>query len=134
MTSDKAGEGQQGVSRPTTRRRTRPGRMILGWLVAYTIALAALALTGYEQALPTLWLPVGGLAGYGLGYCASRSPGQVGKTIANLFFFAALGMLMLMAVFIVASRPAESSDPWWLGILGLVSGVLAATYVRLKQS
>jgi hypothetical protein len=43
-------------------------------------------------------------------------------------------MLMIMAVFIVASRPAEASDPWWLAIIGFVSGVLAASYVRLKHS
>jgi hypothetical protein len=54
--------------------------------------------------------------------------------MANLLFFAALGVLMIMAVFIVASRPAEASDPWWLATLGFVSGVLAATYVRLKHS
>jgi len=61
-------------------------------------------------------------------------PDTLGATIANLFFFAALGMLMIMAVFIVASRPAEASDPWWLAIIGFVSGVLAASYVRLKHS
>ncbi len=133
MSSDKAREGQQAESRPS-RRRTRPGRIILGWLVAYAIALAVLCLTGYEQALPALCLPVGGLAGYAVGYFASRSPGRRGETIANLFFFSALGMLMIMAVFIVVSRPAEATDPWWLGILGFVSGVLAASYVRLKYS
>jgi hypothetical protein len=110
MSSDKAREGQQAVSRPS-RRRTRPGRIILGWLVAYAIALAVLCLTGYEQALPALCLPVGGLAGYAVGYFASRSSGRRGETIANLFFFSALGMLMIMAVFIVVSRPAEASDP-----------------------
>ena len=132
MTPNKAG-GDGGVSRPT-RRRIRPGRVILGWLVAYAIALGALALAGYDEAGPALWLPVGGLAGYGLGHLASRYPGRLGKTIANLFFFTALGVLMIIAVFIVASRPAEASDPWWLAILGLVLGVLAASYVRLKHS
>lgn len=132
MTQDKAGE-EPGVSR-STRRRTGPGRMILGWLVAYAVALATLALSGYDEAVPALWLPGGALVGYGLGYLASRAPGQLGATIANLLFFAALGVLMTMAVFIVVSRPAEASDPWYLAILGFVSGVLAAAYVRLKQS
>ncbi len=132
MTSDEAGQGA-GVSR-TTRRKIGPGRVILGWLVAYAVVLAALALAGYDEAVPALWLPGGGLAGYGLGYLASRYPGRLGATIANLFFFAALGMLMIMAVFIVASRPAEASDPWWLAIIGFVSGMLAASYVRLKHS
>jgi hypothetical protein len=85
------------VSRPN-RRRTRPGRVILGWLVAYAIALATLALTGYDEAVPALWLPGGGLAGYGLGHLASRYPGRLGETIANLFFFTALRMLMITAV------------------------------------
>jgi hypothetical protein len=53
--------------------------------------------------------------------------------MANLFFFGALGALMVMAVFIVASRPAETSSPWVFGILGFVSGVLAASYIRLKH-
>jgi multisubunit Na+/H+ antiporter MnhF subunit len=53
--------------------------------------------------------------------------------MANLFFFAALTALMIMAVFIVASRPAETSDALVLAILGFVSGVIAATYVRLKH-
>ena len=132
MTSDEARQGA-GVSR-TTRRKTGPGRVILGWLVAYALVLAALALAGYDEAVPALWLPVGGLAGYGLGYLASRYPGRLGDTVAHLFFFAALGVLMIMAVFIVASRPAEASDPWWLSIIGFVSGVLAASYVRLKHS
>jgi hypothetical protein len=132
MSSDEARQGA-GVSR-TTRRKTGPGRVILGWLVAYALVLAALALAGYEEAVPALWLPGGGLAGYGLGYLASRYPERLGETVANLFFFTALGVLMIMAVFIVASRPAEASDPWWLAIIGFVSGVLAATYVRLKRS
>ena len=134
MTSrDKAGEVHQPVSRPAVRRRTRPGRVILGWVVAYAIALGALALAGYEEALRALWLPGGGLAGYVLGFFACRSPGRRGETMANLFFFGALGALMVMAVFIVASRPAETSSPWVLGILGFVSGVLAASYIRLKH-
>jgi hypothetical protein len=53
--------------------------------------------------------------------------------MAHLFFFAALAALMIMAVFIVVSRPAETSDPWILAILGAVLGVIAATYVRLKH-
>jgi multisubunit Na+/H+ antiporter MnhF subunit len=53
--------------------------------------------------------------------------------MANLFFFAALTALMIMAVFIVVSRPAETSDALVLAILGFVSGVIAATYVRLKH-
>jgi hypothetical protein len=36
-------------------------------------------------------------------------------------------------VFIVVSRPAETSDAWILAILGAVSGIIAATYVRLKH-
>jgi hypothetical protein len=52
MTSDKAGEGP-GVSRPR-RRRTKLGRVILGWLVAYAVALAALALASYDEALAAL--------------------------------------------------------------------------------
>ena len=88
---------------------------------------------GYEDAVPAVWAPVGALAGYGLGHLASRSPDRLGKTMANLFFFAALAALMIMAVFIVVSRPAETSDPWILAILGAVLGVIAATYVRLKH-
>ena len=88
---------------------------------------------GYEDAVPAVWLPVGALAGYGLGHLTSRSPGQLGKTIATLFFFATLAALMILAVFIVVSRPAETSDAWILAILGAVSGVIAATYVRLKH-
>jgi uncharacterized membrane protein YqaE (UPF0057 family) len=53
--------------------------------------------------------------------------------MANLFFFAALTALMIMAVFIVVSRPAETSDALVLAILGFVLGVIAATYVRLKH-
>jgi hypothetical protein len=134
MTSrDKAGEVHQAVSRPAIRPRTRPGRVILGWIVAYALALAALALAGYEEALRALWLPGSGLAGYGLGYFACRFPGRRGETIANVIFFGALGVLTIVALFIVVSRPAETSSPWWLGILGFVSGVLAASYIRLKH-
>ena len=116
----------------------RPGRIILVWIVAYALALAALALaalalTGYEDALPALWLPVGGLAGYGLGHLASRPPGRRGVTLATLFFFAALGAMVILAVLIVVSRPAETSESWFLAIIGFVSGVIAATYVRLKH-
>jgi len=131
MTPDQAGEGR-GASR-RRRRRIRPGRTILVWIGAYAVGLAALALMGYEDAVPAVWAPVGALAGYGLGHLASRSPGRLSKTMANLFFFAALAALMIMAVFIVASRPAETSDAWVLAILGFVSGVIAATYVRLKH-
>ena len=131
MTPGQAGEGR-GASR-RRRRRIRPGRTILVWIGAYAVGLAALALMGYEDAVPAVWAPVGALAGYGLGHLASRSPGRLSKTMANLFFFAALAALMIMAVFIVASRPAETSDAWVLAILGFVSGVIAATYVRLKH-
>jgi hypothetical protein len=131
MTSDQGAEGGS-----TSRRRRwgiGPGRTILIWIGAYTVALTALALMGYEDAVPAVWLPVGALAGYALGHLASRSSGQLGKTIANLFFFAALAAVMILAVFIVVSRPAETSDAWILGILGAVSGIIAATYVRLKH-
>src|SRR5215207_4178239 len=131
MTPDQAGEGR-GASR-RRRRRIRPGRTILVWIGAYAVGLAALALMGYEDAVPAVWAPVGALAGYGLGHLASRSPGRLAKTMANLFFFAALAALMIMAVFIVVSRPAETSDPWILAILGGVLGIIAATYVRLKH-
>jgi hypothetical protein len=57
----------------------------------------------------------------------------VGCDYSQPFFFAALGMLMIMAVFIVVSRLAETSSPWWLGILGFVCGVLDASYIRLKH-
>ena len=128
--------GQAGEGRGTSHRRRRrigPGRTILVWIVAYAVVLAALALMGYEDAVPAVWAPVGALAGYGLGHLASRSPGRLAKTMANLFFFAALAALMIMAVFIVVSRPAETSDPWILAILGAVLGIIAATYVRLKH-
>jgi hypothetical protein len=130
MTPDQDREGGS-ISR---RRRWRlgPGRTILIWIGAYAVALIVLALMGYEDAVPAVWLPVGALAGYALGHLASRSPGRLGKTIANLFFFAALAAVMILAVFIVVSRPAETSDAWILAILGAVSGIIAATYVRLK--
>ena len=131
MTPGQAGEGG-GTSR---RRRWRigPGRTILVWIGAYAVALAALALIGYEDAVPAVWLPVGALAGYGLGHLASRSPGRLGETMANLFFFVALAALMALAVFIVVSRPPETFDALILAILGAVSGIIAATYVRLKH-
>jgi drug/metabolite transporter (DMT)-like permease len=131
MTPDQGGEG--GSTSHRRRRRIRPGRTILFWIGAYAVVLAALALMGYEDAVPAVWAPVGALAGYGLGHLASRSPGRLGETMAHLFFFAALAALMIMAVFIVVSRPAETSDPWILAILGAVLGVIAATYVRLKH-
>ena len=131
MTPDQGGEG--GSTSHRRRRRIRPGRTILVWIVAYAVVLAALALMGYEDAVPAVWAPVGALAGYGLGHLASRSPGRLGETMAHLFFFAALAALMIMAVFIVVSRPAETSDPWILAILGAVLGIIAATYVRLKH-
>ncbi len=131
MTSDEGREGE-GTSR-RRRGRIRPGRTILFWIGAYAVALAILALMGYEDAVPAVWLPVGALAGYGLGHLASRSPGRLGETIATLFLYAALAALMILAVFIVVSRPAETSDAWILAILGAVLGIIAATYVRLKR-
>jgi peptidoglycan/LPS O-acetylase OafA/YrhL len=131
MTPDQGGEG--GSTSRRRRWRIGPGRTILVWIGAYAVALTVLALMGYEDAVPAVWLPVGALAGYGLGHLASRSPGRLGKTIANLFFFAALAALMILAVFIVVSRPAETSDAWILAILGAVSGIIAATYVRIKH-
>jgi hypothetical protein len=125
-----AGEGG-GASR-RRRRRTRPGRTLLGFLVFYTVAFSALALTGHDDALPALRLVVGTLAGYGVGHLASRSPGRPGEIVATILFFSALGAMSIMSVFIVASRTAEASDPWWLASLGFVSGVFAAAYVRLK--
>ena len=126
-----AGEGA-GASPRRRRRRTRPGRTLLGFLVFYTVAFSALALAGYDDALPALRLVVGALAGYGVGHLASRSPGRPGEIVATIFFYAALGAIMIMTGFIVAARTAEASDPWWLASLGFVSGVLAAAYVRLK--
>lgn len=126
-----AGEGV-GTGRGGRRRRTGPGRIILGWLVFYTVAFGALALAGYDDSLPALRLVVGALVGYGAGYLASRSPGRPGETVATFLFFAALGAMTIMSVFIVTSGTAETLDPWWLASLGFVSGLLAATYVRLK--
>ncbi|MDP8953058.1 MAG: hypothetical protein M3N18_12650 [Actinomycetota bacterium] len=77
-------------------------------------------------------LLLGALAGYGVGHLASRSLGRPGEIVATVFFFAALGAMTIMSVFIVASRTAEASDPWWSASLGFVAGVLAASYVRLK--
>ena len=130
---DAAGEGGGGASRRGRRRRTKPGRIILGWLVFYAVAFGALALAGYGDALPALRLVVGALAGYGLGHLASRSARRPGEAAATLLFYAALGAMTIMAAFIVASRTAEASDPWWLAGLGFVSGVLAAAYVRLRR-
>ena len=130
MAPDQARGGESASRR--RRSRTTPGRIILAWIVAYALALAALALTGYDEALPALWLPVGALIGYSLGYLASRSPGRPGEIRAYLFLIPGLGALMIMAVFIVAAIVAEASDPWWLASLGFVSGVVAATYIRLK--
>ena len=126
-----AGEGGGGASR-RRRRRTRPGRTLLGFLVFYTVAFGALALAGYDDALPALRLVVGTLAGYGVGHLASRSPGRPGEIVATILFFAALGAMTIISAVIVASRTAEASDPWWLASLGFVSGVFAAAYVRLK--
>jgi hypothetical protein len=126
-----AGEGG-GASRRGRRRRTRPGRTLLGFLVFYAVAFSVLALAGYDDALPALRLVVGTLAGYGVGHLASRSPGRPGEIVATILFFAALGAMTIMSVVIVASRTAEASDAWWLVSLGFVSGVLAVAYVRLK--
>ena len=131
MTPEQGREG--GATGRRRRWRIGPGRTILVWIGAYAIALAALALMGYEDAVPAVWLPVGALAGYALGHLASRSPGRLGETIATLFLYAALAALMILAVFIVVSRPAETSDALVLAILGAVSGIIAATYVRLKH-
>ena len=126
-----AGEGG-GASRRGRRRRTRPGRTLLGFLVFYTVAFSVLALAGYDDALPALRLVVGTLAGYGVGHLASRSPGRPGEIVATILFFAALGAMTIISAVVVASRTAEASDPWWLASLGFVSGVLAVAYVRLK--
>ncbi len=126
------GGGGGGASRRGRRRRTRPGRTLLGFLLFYAVAFSALALAGYDDALPALRLVVGALAGYGVGHFASRSPGRPGEIAATIFFYAALGAMTIMTVFLVASRAAQTSDPWWLASLGFVSGVLAAAYVRLK--
>ena len=130
---EEAGEGGGARSRRGRRgRRTGPGRTLLVFLVFYAVAFGALALAGYDDALPALRLVVGTLAGYGVGHLASRSPGRPGETVATLLFFAALGAMTVMSAFVVASRTAEASDPWWLASLGFVSGVFAAAYSRLK--
>ena len=131
--ADGAGEGTGDVSRRGRRRRTRPGRIILGWLVFYAVAFSALALAGYDDALPALRSVAGALAGYGLGYLASRSSRRPGEAVATLLFYAALAAMAIMSAIIVASQMVEASDPWWLAGLGFVSGVLAAAYVRLKR-
>lgn len=46
-------------------------------------------------------LPVGALAGYGLGYSAFRPPGRLGETIANIFFFAALAAAHVAPILVV---------------------------------
>src|SRR5215203_5319104 len=129
---EEAGEGGGARSRRARRRRTRPGRTLLVCLFFYAVAVGALALAGYDDALPALRLVVGTLAGYGVGHLASRSPGRPGETVATILFFAALGAMTVMSAFVVASRTAEASDPWWLASLGFVSGVFAAAYSRLK--
>ncbi len=113
------------------RPRTSPGRMILSGIVVYAVALAAFTLAGHEDAAPDLWLPVSALAGYAIGYFASRSPGRRGESEAYILFFAALGALAIAAVIIVMSPPELDSAPWMM-ILGFVVGIMAATYVRLK--
>ncbi len=114
------------------RRRIGPGRTLLGFLVFYVVALGALALAGYGDALPALRLAAGALAGYGAGYLAARGIGRPGETAAAVLFFAALGATTIASAVIVASRTAEASDPWWSAGLGFLAGVLAAAYVRLK--
>ena len=129
------GEGGGGAGRRGRRRRRRrtgPGRTLLGFLVFYAVAFSALALAGYDDALPALRLVAGTLAGYGVGHLASRSPGRPGEIVATIFFFAALGAMTVMSAVVVAAEAAEASDPWWLASLGFASGVLAAAYVRLK--
>lgn len=128
---DPADEAGVGASRPR-RRRTGPGRTILGFLVFYAVAFTALALAGYDDSLPALRLVLGALAGYVVGYLASRSTGRPGETVATFLFYAALGAMTIMSLFIVTSAASVISNPWWLAVLGLVSGVLAAAYLRLK--
>jgi hypothetical protein len=126
------GAGEGGGASHRRRRRTRPGRTLLGFLVFYTVVFSALALAGYDDALPALRLVVGTMAGYGVGHLASQSPGRAGEIVATILFFAALGAMTIISAVVVASRTAEASDPWWLASLGFVSGVFAAAYARLK--
>lgn len=127
------GTGGGDTGRPGRRsRRTGPGRTILGFLVFYAVALGALALAGYDDSLPALRLVAGALAGYVVGYVATRSPNRAGEAVATILFFAALGVMATMSVIVVTSRTVQASDPWWLAALGFVPGVLAAAYVRLK--
>jgi hypothetical protein len=126
------GAGEGGGASHRRRRRTRPGRTLLGFLVFYTVVFSALALAGYDDALPALRLVVGTMAGYGVGHLASQSPGRAGEIVATILFFAALGAMTIISAVVVASRTAEASDPWWLASLGFASGVFAAAYVRLK--
>jgi drug/metabolite transporter (DMT)-like permease len=114
------------------RRRTGPGRTLLGFLVFYAVAFGTLALAGYDDALPALRLVLGALAGYGVGHLASRSLGRPGEIVATVLFFAALGAMTIVSAVVVAAEAAEASDPWWSASLGFASGVLAAAYVRLK--
>ncbi|HET7478756.1 MAG TPA: hypothetical protein VFJ72_04470 [Rubrobacteraceae bacterium] len=105
--------------------------MILIGIVVYAAALAAFTLAGHEDTAPDLWLPIGALAGYAIGYFASRSPGHRGESEAYVLFFVALGALAIAAVIIVVSPPDPNSAPWMM-ILGFLMGVMAANYVRLK--
>jgi hypothetical protein len=120
------GAGEGGGASRRRRRRTRPGRILLGFLVFYAVAFGALALAGYDDALPALRLVVGTMAGYGVGHLASQSPGRAGEIVATILFFAALGAMTIISAVVVASRTAEASDPWWLASLGFASGVFAA--------
>ena len=115
------------------RRRTGPGRTLLGFLAFYAAAFSALALAGYGDALPALRLAAAALAGYGLGHLVSRSLGRPGEVVAAVLFFAALGAMTIVSTVIVAAEAAEASDPWWSASLGVLVGVLAAAYVRLKH-
>ncbi|QIN79655.1 hypothetical protein GBA65_15225 [Rubrobacter marinus] len=123
----------EAAGRSGRRRRTGPGRTILGFLVFYAVAFSALALAGYDDSLPALRLVAGALTGYVLGYLASRAPGRPGESVATYLFYGALGAMTIAAVFVVTSGTAEASDPWLLASLGFVSGILAAAYVRLKS-
>ena len=114
------------------RRRIGPGRTLLGFLVFYVATFSALALAGYDDALPALRLAAAALAGYGAGHLASRSPGRPGEVVAAVLFFAALGATTIVSAVVVAAEAAEASDPWWSAGLGFLAEVLAAAYVRLK--